>query len=150
MGLQQLTPFLRETVTHVHDLAVLNIAWRAAGHFREDDPIRRRFAEFGKTEADRQALAELMFTCVSSAIHGAMWFVDERNTMDQIELTVSDGSKPYTLRGTDAVIHWFQFVLEEHGKESPETLLKEIESVAAGGKIRFPEYGEFPPIRSVE
>ncbi|HEV2296786.1 MAG TPA: hypothetical protein VGR35_23290 [Tepidisphaeraceae bacterium] len=150
MGLQELTPFLRETVRHVHDLAVLHTAWLAAGHFGPDGAVYRRFTELGKTDADRKALAELMFTCVSNAIHHAMQFVDERNTIGQIEVTVSDGCKPYTLHNTDMVIHWFQMILEEHSKESPESFLQEIERVAAGGAIPSPEHAEFPPVRAAE
>jgi hypothetical protein len=149
MGLEELTPFLRETVTQVHDLAVRHTAWLAAGHFGRDGVVYQRFAELAKTEAQRQALAELIFTCVSNAVHHAMLFVDERNTMNQMQVTVSDGTKPYTLEGTDMLIHWFQFILEEHSKESPETFLQEVDRVAAGGQIRQPEYTDFPPVRDV-
>ena len=149
--MERLTPILREIVTHVHDRAVRDTAAHAAGRYGPYDEVYLRFTELARTEADRAALAELMFTCVSRAIHGAMWFVDERNTTGHIEVTVSDGSKPYTLRGTDMVIHWFQAILEEHSKESPQTLLAEIDRLAAGGEIRpLPAYAEFPPLRPAE
>ena len=122
--MHELRDFAEELMREVRDDSVGQISRYLAGLYGPDHPMVPCWQREMPDE-HRLAIANAIVHSVDVALNSMMRFIEERIMVNEISLTVRDGTTRYTVHGTDALNSWYGAWVDDFGKATGEGLMKQ-------------------------